>query len=124
MGKLKNFFKRQIEKVNVQVSMLTCALIIFSCIIIYLVTSGIMTSILTDAYDERANLTFQTIESHLDNRLYEDNMPSAAFNSVMSYLTAVKDNMAIYDICVYRKDSDNNIICVLDTKNADNPNAV
>ena len=110
MGKLKNFFKRQIEKVNVQVSMLTCALIIFSCIIIYLVTSGIMTSILTDAYDERANLTFQTIESHLDNRLYEDNMPSAAFNSVMSYLTAVKDNMAIYDICVYRKDSDNNII--------------
>lgn len=124
MEKLKKFFKRQIEKVNVQVSMLTCALIIFSCVIIYLVTSGIMTSILTDAYDERANLTFQTIESHLDNRLYEDNMPSGAFNAVMSYLAAVKDNMAISEIYVYRKDSDNNIMCVLDTKNADNPNPV
>ena len=124
MEKLKKIFKRQIEKVNVQVSMLTCALIIFSCIIIYLVTSGIMTSILTDAYDERANLTFQTIESHLDNRLYEDNMPSGAFNAVMSYLAAVKDNMAISEIYVYRKDSDNNIMCVLDTKNADNPSAV
>lgn len=124
MGKLKTFFKRQIEKVNVQVSMLTCALIIFSCVIIYLVTSGIMTSILKEEYNERADLTFQTIESHLDNRLYEDNMPDGAFNAVMSYLSAVKDNMVISEIFVYRKDSDGNVICVLDTKNASDPYAV
>ncbi len=124
MGKLKQFFNRQIEKVNVQVSMLTCALIIFSCLIIYFVTSGIMVSILTDAYDERANLTFQTIESHLDKRLYEDNMPDGAFGAVMSYLSAVKDNMAISEIYVYRKKSDGDVICVLDTKDAINPNAV
>lgn len=55
----------KIEKVNVQVSMLTCGLIIFSCLVIYLVTSGVMISMLADAYNERANLTFTTIESLL-----------------------------------------------------------
>ena len=58
MGKLKKFIMNKIEKVNVQVSMLTCGLIIFSCLVIYLVTSGVMISMLADAYNERANLTF------------------------------------------------------------------
>ena len=61
MGKLKKFIMNKIEKVNVQVSMLTCGLIIFSCLVIYLVTSGVMISMLADAYNERANLTFTTI---------------------------------------------------------------
>ena len=56
MGKLKKFIMNKIEKVNVQVSMLTCGLIIFSCLVIYLVTSGVMISMLADAYNERANL--------------------------------------------------------------------
>lgn len=124
MEKLEKFLKSKLEKVNVQVSMLTCVLIIFSCLIIYLVTSAIMVSILTDAYDERANLTFQTIESHLDNRLYEDNMPDGAYGAVMSYLAAVQDNMAISEIFVYRKDSGGNTICVLDTQDAEDFNAV
>ena len=72
MEKLRNAIKRNLEKVNVQVSVLTCALVVFSCLVIYLVTSGIMMSMLTEAYDERANLTFETIEPHLDSRLYED----------------------------------------------------
>lgn len=65
MGKLKKFIMNKMEKVNVQVSMLTCGLIIFSCLVIYLVTSGVMISMLADAYNERANLTFTTIESIL-----------------------------------------------------------
>ena len=39
MGKLGTGFKRALEKVNVQVSLLTCALVIFSSLIIFLVTS-------------------------------------------------------------------------------------
>ena len=52
MGKLKKFIMNKMEKVNVQVSMLTCGLIIFSCLVIYLVTSGVMISMLADAYNE------------------------------------------------------------------------
>lgn len=63
-GKIKKVYYEQNRKVNVQVSMLTCGLIIFSCLVIYLVTSGVMISMLADAYNERANLTFTTIESH------------------------------------------------------------
>ena len=122
MEKIKNFFKRSFEKVNVQVSVLTCSLVIFSCLVIYLVTSGIMTSMLTEAYDERANLTFETIEAHLDKRLYEDEIPYGAYSAVLSYLSAIKDNMAVSDILVYKKDADDGeIMCVLDTQNADNP---
>lgn len=124
MDKIKKFLKSRMEKVNVQVSMLTCSLVIFSCLVIFFVTSGIMLSLLTDAYDERANLTFQTIESHLDDRLYEENMPSGAFGAVMSYLTAIKDNMAITDITVYRRDNEGNIICVIDTKNSEDKNSI
>ena len=68
-GKIKKFIMNKNRKVNVQVSMLTCGLIIFSCLVIYLVTSGVMISMLADAYNERANLTFTTIESHFDSRL-------------------------------------------------------
>ena len=74
MGKLKKFIMNKIEKVNVQVSMLTCGLIIFSCLVIYLVTSGVMISMLADAYNERANLTFTTIESHFDSRLFTEDV--------------------------------------------------
>ncbi len=122
MEKLRNAIKRNLEKVNVQVSLLTCALVVFSCLVIYLVTSGIMMSMLTEAYDERANLTFETIEPHLDSRLYDDDMPYAAYSSVMSYLCAIKDDMAISDILVYRKDTDSgNVLCVLDTENEGKP---
>ena len=75
MGKLKKFIMNKMEKVNVQVSMLTCGLIIFSCLVIYLVTSGVMISMLADAYNERANLTFTTIESHFDSRLFTEDVP-------------------------------------------------
>ena len=122
MEKLRNAIKRNLEKVNVQVSVLTCALVVFSCLVIYLVTSGIMMSMLTEAYDERANLTFETIEPHLDSRLYEDDVPYAAYSSVMSYLCAIKDDMAISDILVYRKDSETGgVFCVLDTENEGKP---
>ncbi len=115
MKNIKKFFKSKIERVNVQVSMLTCSLIIFSCFVIFFVTSGILVSILTDAYDERANLTFQTIEPHIDNRLYKPDVPEAAYGAVISYLSAVKGNMAISEIAVYRRDDDGKIMCVLDT---------
>ncbi|MCH5210099.1 MAG: GGDEF domain-containing protein [Oscillospiraceae bacterium] len=122
MRKFGKFLKRNFDKVNVQVSVLTCALVIFSCLIIYLVTSAIMVSMLTEAYDERANLTFDTIEEHLDKRLYEDEVPYAAYSSVMSYLSAIKDNMAISDILIYKKNvNKNNVTCILDTQNANNP---
>ncbi|MCC8161408.1 MAG: GGDEF domain-containing protein [Oscillospiraceae bacterium] len=116
----KEYFKSKIEKVNVQVSLLSCALVIVSCLVIYLVTSGIMVSILIDAYDERANLTFETIEFHLDSRLYQDDIPDGAYSAVMSYLTAVKENMAISEIFIVKKDSEGNLIYILDTNNEKN----
>ena len=117
MGKLKKFIMNKIEKVNVQVSMLTCGLIIFSCLVIYLVTSGVMISMLADAYNERANLTFTTIESHFDSRLFTEDVPDGVYGAALSYLSAVKDNMAISEIFVVRKDKNGDFQYILDTKN-------
>ena len=117
MGKLKKFILNKMEKVNVQVSMLTCGLIIFSCLVIYLVTSGVMISMLADAYNERANLTFTTIESHFDNRLFMEDVPDGVYGAALSYLSAVKDNMAISEIFVVRKDKNGDFQYILDTKN-------
>ena len=117
MGKLKKFIMNKIEKVNVQVSMLTCGLIIFSCLVIYLVTSGVMISMLADAYNERANLTFKTIESHFDSRLFIEDVPDGVYGAALSYLSAVKDNMAISEIFVVRKDKNGDFQYILDTKN-------
>lgn len=117
MKRLKSFFKKNFEKVNIQASLLTCALIVFSCTIIYLTTSMIIMSLLTDAYNERTDLTFQTIESHLDNRLYQPNIPSGAYFAALNYLSAVKDNMAISEIFIAKKNSNDEIAYVIDTKN-------
>ena len=117
MGKLKKFIMNKIEKVNVQVSMLTCGLIIFSCLVIYLVTSGVMISMLADAYNERTNLTFTTIESHFDSRLFIEDVPDGVYGAALSYLSAVKDNMAISEIFVVRKDKNGDFQYILDTKN-------
>ena len=117
MGKLKKFIMNKMEKVNVQVSMLTCGLIIFSCLVIYLVTSGVMISMLADAYNERANLTFTTIESHFDSRLFIEDVPDGVYGAALSYLSAVKDNMAISEIFVVRKDKNGDFQYILDTKN-------
>ena len=117
MGKLKKFIMNKIEKVNVQVSMLTCGLIIFSCLVIYLVTSGVMISMLADAYNERANLTFTTIESHFDSRLFTEDVPDGVYGAALSYLSAVKDNMAISEIFVVRKEKNGDFQYILDTKN-------
>ena len=117
MGKLKKFILNKMEKVNVQVSMLTCGLIIFSCLVIYLVTSGVMLSMLADAYNERANLTFTTIESHFDSRLFMEDVPDGVYGAALSYLSAVKDNMAISEIFVVRKDRNGDFQYILDTKN-------
>ena len=110
MGKLKKFIMNKIEKVNVQVSMLTC-------LVIYLVTSGVMISMLADAYNERANLTFTTIESHFDSRLFTEDVPDGVYGAALSYLSAVKDNMAISEIFVVRKDKNGDFQYILDTKN-------
>lgn len=117
MGKLKKFIMNKMEKVNVQVSMLTCGLIIFSCLVIYLVTSGVMISMLADAYNERANLNFTTIESHFDSRLFIEDVPDGVYGAALSYLSAVKDNMAISEIFVVRKDKNGDFQYILDTKN-------
>ena len=117
MGKLKKFIMNKMEKVNVQVSMLTCGLIIFSCLVIYLVTSGVMISMLADAYNERANLTFTTIESHFDSRLFTEDVPDGVYGAALSYLSAVKDNMAISEIFVVRKDKNGDFQYILNTKN-------
>lgn len=117
MGKLKKFIMNKIEKVNVQVSMLTCGLIIFSCLVIYLVTSGVMISMLADAYNERANLTFTTIESNFDSRLFTEDVPDGVYGAALSYLSAVKDNMTISEIFVVRKDKNGDFQYILDTKN-------
>lgn len=119
MGKLRAFLAKSLERVNVQVSVLTCALIVFSCCIIYLVTSTVMISMLEDAYNERTNLTFETIKSHIDSRLYEDDVKSGVYSSVMSYLAATKDNMAISRIGIIKKCNDGGYVYVLNTQNSD-----
>lgn len=116
-GKIKKVYYEQNGKVNVQVSMLTCGLIIFSCLVIYLVTSGVMISMLADAYNERANLTFTTIESHFDSRLFTEDVPDGVYGAALSYLSAVKDNMAISEIFVVRKDKNGDFQYILNTKN-------
>lgn len=116
-GKIKKVYYEQNGKVNVQVSMLTCGLIIFSCLVIYLVTSGVMISMLADAYNERANLTFTTIESHFDSRLFTEDVPDGVYGAALSYLSAVKDNMTISEIFVVRKDKNGDFQYILDTKN-------
>ncbi len=120
MGKLRNWFKRGIEKVNVQVSLLTCALVIFSCLIIFLVTSGIMLSMLEDAYQERTDLTFSTIESHIDEKIFRDDVSDSAYAAEMSYLATIKDNMAISEIYIFRRSYSDSIECVLNTNDAGN----
>ncbi len=118
MGKIDVLFKKKLEKVNVQVSLLTCALVVFSCLVMYLVTSWIMVSLLADAYNERANLTFQTIESHIDKKLYEDDLSDSGYGAVMSYLTATQDDMAVSEIFIIKQDKDD-YVCILDTADAD-----
>lgn len=115
MEKLKSTVKQKLEKVNVQVSLLTCSLIVLSCLVIYLVTSEMMVSLLADAYNERANLTFETIESHIDDKLYADNVPASTYNAVYRYLSMVNENMSVSEIFLVRKDSDD-IKYILDTK--------
>lgn len=117
MEKLKIFLRKKLEKVNTQVSLLTCMLVVFSCLIIYFVTSGVMISILTDAYDARANLTFETIESHLDDRLYGNYISDGAYTSVMSYLTAMKESMDISEIFIAKRKNNGEIVYLLDTEN-------
>lgn len=120
MGKLRNWFKRSMERVNVQVSLLTCALVIFSCLIIFLVTSGIMLSMLEDAYQERTDLTFSTIESHIDEKIFRDDVSDSAYAAEMSYLTMIKDNMAVSEIYIFRKSYSDSIERVLNTNDAGN----
>ena len=118
MGKLGTGFKRALEKVNVQVSLLTCALVIFSSLIIFLVTSGIMLSILTDVYDERSDLTFGTLESHLDDSIFRDDISESAYMAEMSYLAMVKDNMKVSELYIFKKGYSDSIERVLDTDDA------
>lgn len=120
MGKLRNWFKRSMERVNVQVSLLTCALVIFSCLIIFLVTSGIMLSMLEDAYQERTDLTFSTIESHIDEKIFRDDVSDSAYAAEMSYLAMIKDNMAVSEIYIFRKSYSDSIERVLNTNDAGN----
>lgn len=116
MNKINKFFKNKLKKVNIQVSLLTCSLVIFSCLIIYLVTSGIMLSTLTDTYDERAKRAFETVEPNIDERLYEDTVSNSTYNSVMSYLAEAKQNMAVSAISVMKKKSEDKIVYLLDTE--------
>lgn len=120
MGKLRNWFKQSMERVNVQVSLLTCALVIFSCLIIFLVTSGIMLSMLEDAYQERTDLTFSTIESHIDEKIFRDDVSDSAYAAEMSYLAMIKDNMAVSEIYIFRKSYSDSIERVLNTNDAGN----
>ena len=79
--------------------------------------ANIMISMLADAYNERANLTFTTIESHFDSRLFTEDVPDGVYGAALSYLSAVKDNMAISEIFVVRKDKNGDFQYILDTKN-------
>lgn len=106
MGKLEMLFKKKLEKVNVQVAILTCALVIFSCFIIYFVINGIMVSLLADAYNQRADLTFRNIESHIDKKLYDEELSESGYGAVMGYLQAKKEDMAVSDIFVIKKSGD------------------
>lgn len=76
-----------------------------------------MISMLADAYNERANLTFTTIESHFDSRLFTEDVPDGVYGAALSYLSAVKDNMAISEIFVVRKDKNGDFQYILNTKN-------
>ncbi len=106
MEKLKKHFKKKLEKVNVQVALLTCALVIFSSLIIYFVTNGIMVSLLANAYNQRANLTFQNIESHIDKKLYDEELTESGYGAVMDYLNVRKEDMAVSDIFIIKKSGD------------------
>ena len=106
MEKLKKHFKKKLEKVNVHVALLTCALVIFSSLIIYFVTNGIMVSLLANAYNQRANLTFQNIESHIDKKLYDEELTESGYGAVMDYLNVRKEDMAVSDIFIIKKSGD------------------
>lgn len=119
MGKVKDSVRRGLEKVDIQVSLLTCALVIFSSLVIFFVTSGIMLSVITNLYDERADLTLATIESHIDDSIFRDDISDSAYAAEMSYLSMARDNMKISEIYIYRKNYSDSIECVLDTSNAE-----
>ncbi len=116
MEKVKRFVKKNMEKVNVQVSLLTCTLIVLSCSVIYFVAAKTMLSLLADTYNERANLTFNTIESHIDDKLYLDEVPEATYNAVTSYLSIINENMAVSEIFLVRRDDNGELQYILGTK--------
>lgn len=118
MGKPRELIRRNLERVDAQVSLLTCALVIFSSLIIFFVTSGIMLSILTNVYDERSDLTFSTLESHLDDNIFRDDISESAYMAEMSYLAMVKDNMKVSELYIFRKGYSDSIERVLDTDDA------
>lgn len=118
MGRPREFIRRNLERVDAQVSLLTCALVIFSCLIIFFVTSGIMLSILTDVYDERSDLTFSTLASHLDDNIFRDDISESAYMAEMSYLAMVKDNMKVSELYILKKGYSEGIERVLDTDDA------
>lgn len=124
MKRLKKFITKKLDKVNVQVSFFACVLVVFSCLIIYLVTSGIFVSILADAYKERADLTFNTIESHIDKKLYMDDYQEGVYGAAMEYLSITKDNMAVSEISLLRKKSNGDVIYIVDTNDDKNDEIV
>lgn len=113
--KLAKTLKEKSERVDFQVSLLTCSLICFSCMIMFVVTFSVMRSILKDTYSHETDLVSGIIASHLDDELYEPGLKESDRSKTLAYLTAMRENMTSADITIYRTDNGSPVY-VLDTE--------
>ena len=114
--KFSSGIKQKTGRVDVQVSLLTCSIVIASCIIMFVVTFSIMKSILRDVYSSEADIVSGMISSHIEDSLYGEDLSESDRDKTYSYLSAMMDNMHSADIIIYRSGNDRNPEYVIDTK--------
>ena len=114
--KFSNSLRQKTGHVDVQVSLLTCSIVIVSCIIMFFVTFSIMKSILRDVYGFETDIAYGMISSRIEDNLYEEDLTETDRDKAYSYLSAMRENMMLTDIIIYRSGKDGNPEYVIDTK--------
>lgn len=103
--KIRRGITNVFSRVNVQVTVFACALIVLACLAIFFFCRGTFTMIVKNAYMGRADVVYTMLENQIDTDIYEEmNKPDDAkkeiYGTVSGYLTAIKARTEIDDIFI------------------------
>lgn len=113
--------KDRLGRVNVQVSIFSAIIIVFSCALIFWVSRAAFMNVVESAYRAKTDIIFDIIEPHLDPKVYNDfndewALQTETYNSVRSYLDMVKDNYEIDNIFLAKLNENRKPVYVMDVQ--------